>query len=131
MAASIELGMQQIQREIAAGRIPPTITEFSALHDYVDANEFGGLCDEDGQWRSMFPRETAADEEIFCEAVNRVQDALANWLGNSAERNALLGTNLAFLSMRGTGLDGPSAHQFFPFNSKPETPNGPHGRDFH
>ncbi|MFS8979477.1 hypothetical protein PO002_34220 [Cupriavidus necator] len=94
VAASIELGMQQIQREIAAGRIPPTITEFSALHDYVDANEFGGLCDEDGQWRRLFPRETATDEELFCEAANRVQDALTKWLANSAERNALLVTNL-------------------------------------
>lgn len=90
VAAAIELGMQQIQREIAAGRIPPTITEFAALHDYVDANEFGGLCDEGGQWRSLFPRETAADAEIFCEAANRVQDALAKWLANSAERNTLL-----------------------------------------
>lgn len=89
VAEAIELGKRQIQQEIATGRIPPIITEFAKLHNYVDANEFGGLCEDGGEIHRLFPRVTDEDAEIFCQAANRVQDAINQWLG-CAERNALL-----------------------------------------
>lgn len=94
IARAIELGKRQIQQEIAAGRIPPTVTDFAKLHDFVDANEFGGLCEVDGEWSRLFPRTNDQEAEVFCEAANRVQDALDQWLGNGTERNALLIGNL-------------------------------------
>ncbi|CAG9165538.1 hypothetical protein [Cupriavidus pinatubonensis] len=90
VARAIELGKRQIQQEIATGRIPPTVTDFATLHDFVDANEFGGLCEDEGEWNRLFPRTSAAEGDVFCEAANRVQDALSQWLSTSAERNALL-----------------------------------------
>lgn len=90
IARAIELGKRQIQQEIAAGRIPPTVTDFARLHDFVDANEFGGLCEDDGEWNRLFPRTSTAEDDAFCEAANRVQAALGQWLTASGERNALL-----------------------------------------
>lgn len=42
----------EILADIASGKVPATVPDFSALHDYVDANEYGGFCDEDrrGGW---------------------------------------------------------------------------------
>ncbi|MFC4518498.1 hypothetical protein [Cupriavidus pinatubonensis] len=93
IARAIELGKRQIQQEIATGRIPPTVTDFARLHDFVDANEFGGLCDDDGDWSRLFPRTSASEEDALCEAANRVQEALCQWLSASVERNALLVEN--------------------------------------
>jgi hypothetical protein len=90
IARAIALGKRQIQREIATGRIPPTITDFAALHDFVDANEFGGLCEDDGEWNRLFPRNSPAEADTFCEAANRVQHGLGEWLASGIDRNALL-----------------------------------------
>ncbi|MBF6989323.1 hypothetical protein [Cupriavidus sp. IK-TO18] len=87
---AIELGKRQIEQEIAEGRIPPTVTDFAKLHDFVDANEFGGLCEDDGEWNRLFPRTSAAEEDVLCEAANRVQAALSQWLTAGSDRNGLL-----------------------------------------
>jgi len=46
VAPAVELSVRQIRRDIANGRVPSTVRDFSQLHDYVDANEYGGLCDD-------------------------------------------------------------------------------------
>ena len=46
---AIERSKAEILEDIAAGRVPSTVSSFSELHDYVDANEYGGLC-ESGTW---------------------------------------------------------------------------------
>ncbi|WP_232431327.1 hypothetical protein [Cupriavidus sp. UYPR2.512] len=94
VANAIELGKAQIQQEIASGHIPPTVKTFSALHDYVDANEFGGLCADDGDLPRLFPRVTEGDAETFCEAANQVQQALDTWLASGMEKASLLITSL-------------------------------------
>src|SRR6478672_7497749 len=59
---------KEIGEEIASGRIPANeIKTFSDLHDYVDANEFGGFC-EDGY---------VSPSDDF---ENRVQDAIDQWI---------------------------------------------------
>jgi hypothetical protein len=62
---AIERGRLEIMADMAAGIVPRTVRSFAALHDYVDANEYGGLCD--------FPLLPAADAEL-------VQSALDAWL---------------------------------------------------
>lgn len=91
VADSIERGKREIQEDIASGRVPFTVTTFGRLHDYVDANYYGGLCDEGSGWDTLFPGRYAEDgpgdgpehiaaQELFCDAANRVQDALNAWL---------------------------------------------------
>lgn len=94
VANAIELGKVQIQQEIASGRMPPTVKTFSALHDFVDANEFGRLCADDGDLQRLFPRVTDSDAEVFCEAANRVQQALDQWLASGMEKVSMLVSGL-------------------------------------
>jgi len=56
--------------------VPPTVSTFGELHDYVDANEYGGLCDMLDQHRDENDHVTEA-YWLFC---NSVQDALHQWL---------------------------------------------------
>jgi hypothetical protein len=37
----------EILADIVAGTVPASVSSFSELHDYVDANEYGGFCDDD------------------------------------------------------------------------------------
>lgn len=65
--AIVARGRTEIVRDIARGTVPPTVTSFAELHDYVDANCYGGLCDDD-----------APDPELGY--GNPVQNALDAWL---------------------------------------------------
>ena len=44
--SAIALAIVQITADIRSGRVPSAVRDFSHLHDYVDANEYGGLCDD-------------------------------------------------------------------------------------
>ena len=44
---SIERMKQEIIEDIKTGRVPADCPSFSALHDYVDANCYGGFCEDD------------------------------------------------------------------------------------
>jgi len=44
--SAVALAIVQITTDIHSGRVPATVGAFGELHDYVDANEYGGLCDE-------------------------------------------------------------------------------------
>ena len=43
--SAVALAIVQITADIRSGRVPSAVRDFSQLHDYVDANEYGGLCD--------------------------------------------------------------------------------------
>lgn len=60
---------REISADIAAGHVPPTVRTFSELHDYVDANYYGGAFG--------WPLD---DTEAACDFWNRVQDAVDEWL---------------------------------------------------
>jgi hypothetical protein len=70
---------EQAKREIAedteSGIVPATVTDFSSLHDYVDANEYGGLCDDDFEYADVF----TFDDSGYA-AVNAMQDKVEEWL---------------------------------------------------
>ena len=83
-AAMVEIAIARAKAEIlrdeANGTLPAGITDFAILHDHVDANEYGGLCD-DG-WLEH------ADDELtdLCnQAANIVQGAVHAWLQTRAE----------------------------------------------
>jgi hypothetical protein len=58
----------EIREDVAAGIVPADVESFSALHDHVDANEYGG-------GTGTFD---ASDEA--CEFWNRVQGAVDRWI---------------------------------------------------
>lgn len=63
---SIERIKREIIDDIKAGRVPADCPSFSALHDYVDANCYGGFCDDFGGL-------TAA-------ALNEAQNSIDHWI---------------------------------------------------
>jgi hypothetical protein len=74
--AAVERGKREIAADIAAGVVPADVTDFAYLHDHVDANEYGGLC-EDGWIEGDAAGDMSEDTQ---EAANRVQAELHGWL---------------------------------------------------
>lgn len=66
VAVAVAQGKREILEDVASGRIPADAASFSVLHDHVDANEYGGLCDERAEWTN--------------EQAAAVQDALDRWI---------------------------------------------------
>lgn len=64
----IDQAKQEVLDDIKAGIVPTTVSTFAELHDYVDANEYGGLCDD------------AACFDASCDDINVIQDAVGRWL---------------------------------------------------
>ena len=97
---AIERSKAEILEDMAHGPVPVTVASFSELHDYVDANEYGGLC-EDGFW--TLP-EDATDKEIadndgfyligkHLDLANAVQDAVNLWITSGDARRAFQATD--------------------------------------
>lgn len=62
----IERAKDEIVADYQAGIIPDTISRFSELHDFVDANYYGGFCDDNA----------TTDYDL----IARVQSAVNKWL---------------------------------------------------
>lgn len=76
VADAIARGKREITEDILAGRVPATVTTFGELHDFVDANEYGGLCEEGPiEWIDW-------DDEVPADRGAKVQNALHEWLGS-------------------------------------------------
>lgn len=45
---------QEIVDDMAEGTVPATVRDFASLHDYVDANEYGGLCSDNAHLSTEF-----------------------------------------------------------------------------
>lgn len=65
---AVERAKREILEDIVSMRVPSNIASFSELHDFVDANEYGGLCDPDAY----------GDEST--DFVIDVQDAVDAWI---------------------------------------------------
>lgn len=61
----------EILTDIENGVVPPTVRDFSTLHDFVDANYYGGFIDGDPD---------APEWDALIEQANRCQDAVHRWL---------------------------------------------------
>jgi len=68
VATAVEEVKAEILADIAKGIQPADVPDFSTLHDYVDANEYGGFCDEDrrAHWDT--------------DALAMMQDVVNKWL---------------------------------------------------
>jgi hypothetical protein len=84
---AIVRSQMEILEDMVSGKVPVTVSSFMELHDYVDANEYGGLC-EDLWW--CLP-EDATDKQIadndgfyligsHLDLANTVQSAVNQWL---------------------------------------------------
>lgn len=86
MALTIERMKCEICEEAATGRIPKTGRRFSQLHDYIDANELGGFCEE--CWPDVLDQLLGGpeddDEWMYSEQLtdftNEAQDTIDMWL---------------------------------------------------
>lgn len=79
----------EIIADMKAGRVPNTVAFFSELHDYVDANEYGGFCDDAWivQSSAIFggtDSETGEMPEGLVTFTNECQDAIDMWLQTTA-----------------------------------------------
>lgn len=94
MIPTIEETVARMKREILeemdAGRIPRTVSSFSELHDYIDANELGGFCEEKlasdlcihfggYDWWSDQYNEQGLPEGMM-DYINECQSAIDLWL---------------------------------------------------
>lgn len=68
----IALAKRAILADVAAGNVPRTIRSFAKLHDYVDANEYGGWGQVDPKWEYR----SGADAPM----ANAVQVAIDAWI---------------------------------------------------
>lgn len=75
---------REILHDVRAGRVPQAVQSFGALHDHVDANEYGGFCiDElaDALIAKFGGRD--ADEGMpqgMLDYINAAQDAIHKWI---------------------------------------------------
>tara|TARA_R100000306_G_scaffold28831_1_gene31865 strand:+ start:363 stop:650 length:288 start_codon:yes stop_codon:yes gene_type:complete len=83
---AIERSKMEILDDMSSGIVPTTVSSFSELHDHVDANEYGGLCDPDS-WFCLADeatdKELAANDGLYIRHLdegNAIQGAVDAWL---------------------------------------------------
>lgn len=87
---AVALTKKQIVEDVQKKVVPPTVRDFSHLHDFVDANEYGGLTDDEIAGSAKFS--TGEEWISFC---NGVADEVDAWIKSGAlteDRTALVFT---------------------------------------
>ena len=87
---AIELMKREILEDVATGRVKLPITCYGDLHDHVDANCYGGFCDDStpqldyvfGTWDESINYEGSQARMQF---FNDCQDACNQWIINAPE----------------------------------------------
>jgi len=69
---------REIRDDIAGGRVPATVATFAQIHDYVDANEYGGACED--MPICADDDSNIAECQANCDFWNAVHDELNAWL---------------------------------------------------
>lgn len=70
---------QEVLDDIANGVVPERVTRFTQLHDHVDANEYGGLC-EDGWESALVDQVNDSHPHDGQRGINYVQGMVNAWL---------------------------------------------------
>lgn len=86
---AVNRAKREILLDVAQGKVPASkITSFADLHDYVDANEYGGLT-EDEPWvnddEAVKVQDTFLNQD-FMEAANEVQNRVDSWIKDGGLR---------------------------------------------
>ena len=85
--AVVARSKKEILEDIAFGIIDAPVTTFGDLHDHVDANEYGGMCEDkffdDGN--ALFPRADGEDYDTLqsqwlMDVSNAIQNAVNSWI---------------------------------------------------
>jgi hypothetical protein len=66
---AVERAKREIRADITSGRVPASVASFAELHDYVDANGYGGAFEV--EWN---------DSDEFNAFWNGVQSAIDAWI---------------------------------------------------
>ncbi len=85
---TVERMKSEILADVRSGKVPRNIASFGDLHDFVDANTYGGFCDNDlaAQFDAQFRTETDDDDDMpkgLCDYFNAAQDVVNEWIGNN------------------------------------------------
>ncbi len=81
---SIERMKQEIIEDIKSGQVSADCPSFSALHDYVDANCYGGFC-EDDVMQALSEHYGGGDEnegmpDELMDYLNKAQNSIDRWI---------------------------------------------------
>lgn len=87
IAAAVAQTKDEILCDVERGVVPADVGSFGDLHDHVDANTYGGICDDDGPWAVVL------DDDEGVAAVNEVQGAVDAWIRGGGIREALNALN--------------------------------------
>ena len=74
----LERAKREVLADVAAGVVPVTVASFSELHDYVDANGYGGAFEDDAP---------DTNDELW----DALQDAVDGWIKSGAMARAVAG----------------------------------------
>lgn len=74
VAEIITKSQEEIVQLVKDGVVPKSVPSFGDLHDYVDANCLGGMCDDE-TFKKVF-----ADEQKGVDHLNDIQDKLDVWI---------------------------------------------------
>lgn len=80
LAKVVERGKREIQADILAGDIPATVSSFSELHNFVDANGYGGAFENNAPHRRDTDTSTDEDLQFDADFWNAAQDAMDEWI---------------------------------------------------
>lgn len=78
----IEKAKKEIIEDIRNGVVPSSVADFGELHDYVDANCYGGICEDDF---------IIVNESDNIDDVNYIQDQLNAWIMSFKKTYVLFG----------------------------------------
>ena len=71
---SVAIGKREIREDVQLGHVPRDVASFGDLHDHRDANEYGGLCNEEYCSAWEIPK------DLELKAGNKVQGQLDAWI---------------------------------------------------
>jgi hypothetical protein len=94
----------EIAHDVATGRIPQTVASYGELHNHVDANEYGGMCDDSGHdgpkgldaLGALFPDPEGTPDygtinsQRGMDVANELQDAANAWIQSGALRALII-----------------------------------------
>ncbi len=84
LSETIERMKQEILEDSKAGRVPADCSSFASLHDHVDANCYGGFCDDD-EMQTLINHFGGIDEEqgmpdALIDYLNDAQNSIDSWI---------------------------------------------------
>lgn len=83
---TIERMKREVLADVKLGKVPTTVKSFSELHDYVDANEYGGFCEE--EFVDMLVQhfgglnDGSGMPEGMLDFINSAQNSIDSWIKN-------------------------------------------------